>query len=270
MSRACVRLSPPPNKMTINFPRRAVWDLESGRERFVLPFRGTIPHGMAFSADSRFFALGDLKREGLVALWECKAWGASAADRKPFMYLTNGFEAGSLAFSPDGRILAVAGLSFPPVDPIEPSGATNRLAFWEFGSWKKLNPLPEAGVGRTEWEAAGTVALSRDGRWLATGHRDGWVRLWDLQRQQLLKMLKLQDTSGWSVDVHFSPDDRWLAAHAISGAKVVLFDLADPERPPIPLIRDEPSGVLQLEFAPDNRTLVTGHVNGEVRFWNLA
>jgi len=132
-----------------------------------------------------------------------------------------------------------------------------------------LNLLPEAGLGRTEWAAAGTVAFSHDGRWLATGHRDGWVRLWDFKQKRLLKTFKLHDTDGWSVNIRFSADDRWLASHVISGSNVVLVDLTDLARPPVTLIRDEPSSVFKLEFAPDNRTLVTGHGNGEVKFWNL-
>jgi WD40 repeat protein len=93
------------------------------------------------------------------------------------------------------------------------------------------------------------------------------VRVWDFKQQQLLQEFKEHDAGLWSVDVRFSPDNRWLASYVHANSKVVLTDLV--QRRHVLLTRNEPSGVYWAEFAPDNKTLVTGHANGAFKFWNL-
>jgi WD40 repeat protein len=176
-----------------------------------------------------------------------------------------------LCFSPDDKILAAAGLSFPPHDPKVPSGATNRLAFWEIASGKRLNLLPQAGMGSTEWGAAGSVEFSRDGRLLAVGSRDGWVRLYDFKQQRLLKELQRYfDVSHWGVIVRFSPDSRWLASFHMGQATVDLWDLADPLHPkPEFLSQEETAGLHWATFSSDNKSLITADNGGLIKFWNL-
>src|SRR2546426_430335 len=170
----------------------------------------------------------DLEKEGVIGIWNTAVWETASSRVEPLAYVTNGFEAGSISFSRDGKILAAAGLEFVSDYP---SGATNRLAFWEVGSWKKLNVLPEAGAGLTERAGAASVAFSNDGRLLAIGHRDGWVRLWDFRQQRLVKEFKAHENINFGgAVVRFSGDDRWLASVSMGGQSVVLIDIADLER----------------------------------------
>jgi len=66
-----------------------------------------------------------------VRLWDTSNFGCIGI-------LTNRFEAGALAFNPDGKTLAVAGLTLNPLQE------TNRLTFWDLGSRQELRILPEA------------------------------------------------------------------------------------------------------------------------------
>jgi eukaryotic-like serine/threonine-protein kinase len=252
------------------FQTATVWDIASGRHKFDLVSKVKHPQSQAFSPNGRLFAMASVEKEGLVGLWDASAWGDSTSRFQPFAYLTNGFESASLAFSPDGKMLAAAGLCFPPNTPKEPSLATNRLVFWEVGSWKRLDFLSQAGAGATEWAAAASVAFSSNGRLVAVGSRDGWVRLWDCKQQRLLKEVKAHENFGFGVQVTFSSDSRWLASFGSFGTSLALFDLANVEHAQaVPLSLEESAGILSAMFALDSKTLITANSDGLIKFWNL-
>jgi WD40 repeat protein len=249
------------------FPAAKVWDLPSRAPgKFYLAYKNRQPVELAFSPQGNLFALGDVEKEGVTGLWNTAAWDTASGRVEPFRYLTNGFEAGSLRFSPDGKILAAAGLEFVSDDP---SHATNRLAFWEVRSWQRLDLLPGTGAGTNEWAAAATVDFSNDGRLLAIGYRDGWVRLWDLKQQRLVMQSKAHHNFGFGgAVVRFSGDNRWLVSIMKARQGMALFDLTDPKRTDAVLSRSDPGTIWWATFAPDNKSLVTGE-NELVKFWNL-
>jgi sugar lactone lactonase YvrE len=136
---------------------------------------------VAFAPDGKTLALGGgvgrRVRAPAIHLWDAAggdelrhfedpAWSAAAA-RQPTA--TRMF--GGLAFSPDGRSLAVA--------------ASSRLMLWEVATGKErclLGLLPAVyhareGLG----DPASALAFAPDGRTLAVACADGAVRVWDLE-----------------------------------------------------------------------------------------
>src|SRR5260370_20291262 len=71
-----------------------------------------------------------------------------------------------------------------------------------------------------------SAVFSLDGRWIATGSHDGWVRVWDATTGQARFSLRAhKDHVGW---VAFSPDGRRLAT-ASWDKTAGLWDF-DPQR----------------------------------------
>jgi WD40 repeat protein/serine/threonine protein kinase len=245
-----------------------VWDLASRQQRFYLVHKDRQPLPPVFSPDGKLFVIGGEGSNRVVSVWEKALWDNATGPLKPMVSFTNEFEVGSINFSPDGKIMAMAGMAF---DPERRSDATNRLAFREVGSWRKLRILDGAGAGATDKAGAATVAFSNDGSLLAVGYRDGWVRLWDFKHQRLIKELKVDDDDHFGMGVSFSPNGRWLASVSVGGpARVVFFDLTDLKHIRLALTTKAHAGnSWSAIFTPDSRSLVTSGGDGLIKFWNL-
>ena len=108
----------------------------------------------------------------------------------------------ALAWSPDGKVLAVAaGENVHLVDAL----TLQELRLLPVGAW------------------AVSLDYSPDGALLALAAKDGIVQLWDAATGQLRCKLEAHHPSGKSVD--FSPDGRWLASTG-SDAYVRLWDVS--------------------------------------------
>jgi WD40 repeat protein len=247
-----------------------VWDLHSSeqkRPRFHLQLGHRIALPPAFSSDGRHLALGVVDPGWTVHIWDTTLWDNAVGMVPPSASFTNDFDAGSICFTPDGKILALAGLHFPDV-PLGP--ATHHLAFREVGSWKKVHLLEGPGVRDMEERTASTVGFSNDGRLLAVGYEDGSIRLWDRRKQRLLHKFNEHDDKNFGIAVSFSSDGRWLASVAIGNAQLRLFDLSDLVHPRVVLRENAHQGnTWSAIFTPDNRTLVTSGGDGLIKFWNL-
>jgi hypothetical protein len=112
------------------------------------------------------------------------------------------------------------------------------------------------------------VALSPDGRWLATGGRDRTVKVWQLSRESSRPTLvkTLPELGGSVNQVAFAPDGLTLAA-ASDDHTVRLWNVADWAAKPF--VARHPGPVWSLAFHPGSTLLATA-CEGAVTFWNAA
>lgn len=92
--------------------------------------------------------------------------------------------------------------------------------------------------------------ISADGRILASASEDKTIKIWDVAGERLLRTLQHDDQVEW---IAFSPDAKWLAAHA--GKMVKIWDSATGS-----LVRTvDPGGRSNSgAFSPDGKLLAVG------------
>jgi WD40 repeat protein len=112
---------------------------------------------VAFSPNGDILASGDI--DGTVVLWDARNQHPHGTPLKSHIGLVN-----SVAFSPDGRTLAIG------------SGDHGTVALWNVQSQSRIGTLL---TGNGNAVPVFSVAFSPDGRYLAAGGFDGTIRVWE-------------------------------------------------------------------------------------------
>ena len=200
-------------------------------------------------------------------------------------------EVNSVAFSPDGTILASSGswdneIKLWDVNARESfatlrghTGGVSSVAFSSpdggtlaSGSWDSTIKLWDGKTGgpiatlEEHTDGVVSVSFSPGGDTLASGSRDGEVKLWDVRTREVIGTLG--GHTGEVTSVSFSPDGALLASAGGWGDPTVqLWDVA--AREPIANLEGHLSEVTTVAFSPDGATLASGARDRTVRLWDV-
>jgi WD40 repeat protein/serine/threonine protein kinase len=224
-----------------------LWDARTGKALQIrnihTPGRGL--QGLAFSPDGQRLAFGgggSRERGWTARVWDTRKW----QDVPPSPLATEN-TVRSVAFSPDGRLLAAG------------CYAQGAVTIWEAGTGKPLLKLPN------QWVTMG-VAFSPDSRSLALASNTGTVGVWDLRTGKEVVRPPLRHGAA-ATSVVFSPDGQRLASGSWDQT-VRVWDTTTWK--PVLVLTDPTGRVQSVAFSPDGTRLAWGSTDSTVKVWDEA
>ncbi len=228
-----------------------VWDAR-GERALRRPFRfdpaaaaGDGPHSPAENAAKAVAVTSDNSRfatspgPGRVTLWRASDQAVLGELRGPLSVID------SLAFSHDGRLLTA-------------TGDSRNTVVWNVATRKVVRVIGPAGEGGSL-----AVAISPDGRHLATAGVDGVLRVYDLRSGRAVG--RGQVSNSW-LDLDFSPDGTRVAAASLGGDLMVW----KVETQTVEHLLQHSEGFLTIRFSPDGETFAAGDLAGNAQLWETS
>jgi WD40 repeat protein len=204
--------------------------------------------GAAFSPDGKYVLTSDADGALRVRTWDTEhGVGATTQTLRVGTSLL-----WNPVFSSDGRRIAVVG--------------GEGLWVWDWGQVLAGGAQPV--LLRRSIDSVSRrskIALSSDGRRVASGNDDGTVRIWNAAGDDRPTVLGGHD--GQVFGVAFSRDGKWLAGGGEDGT-IRLWNLADGGSPVV--LRGHEGAVDAVAFSPDGLHLASAGADGTVRVWALA
>ncbi|MFE5795161.1 WD40 repeat domain-containing protein [Streptomyces sp. NPDC056503] len=272
-----------------------LWDARTGRSRLTATGDAEGVSAVAISPDGATLATGGLN--GVVRLWDT----GTGKPREPVIDQGWGKVLDEIVFSPDGTMIATAGIALPL------PGVRDAVRVWDARTGKPRRTLAGSDIARSVafspdsrtlavvsgtvsgdpaaddttrvrlWDMrtgedtvlpgtvnAGSVAFGPDGTVLATSSLEGTVHLWNTRSHDLAATFY---AASEQVSLAFSPDGGTLATGSASDGTARLWDVRSTRARATLTGADEDLSVWSTAFSPDGGTLATGSENG-VRLWD--
>ncbi|MBL7184948.1 MAG: WD40 repeat domain-containing protein [Phycisphaerae bacterium] len=203
---------------------------------------------IAFNPDGTILALGD----GGSSDTTIRLWDVAAQKEVGVIHLPTRSEVTSVAFSPDGNILASS------------TWLDNPIRLWDVQTQKQIGALPQSG------DQGRYLTFSPDGTLLLSGgsRGDEAIRLWDSASQnQVGNLVGHLDAI---YDLAFSPDGTILAsAGGWEDKAIYLWDFQTREQ--VGVLGGHSAHVGSIDFSPDGTLLAsTAYWENTIYLWDVV
>jgi WD40 repeat protein/serine/threonine protein kinase len=224
-----------------------IWDVGTGREVLNLRSHRNAVLSVTFGLDGRLYSGGD---DRTVLVWDGRPW-RDGESKQEFLTLTGHDETvTSLAYSPDGQLLAS-------------TDCAGQIRLWTLWTGREPRTL------RTGAGAVYGVAFSPDGRLLAAVGDEGLAKVWVVSNGKVAHDLNLTEDANFMC-VALSPDGRLLAAAGWGLESAVLIWELEAGRQ-FRLLKGHDVAPNAVAFQPsDGHYLVSGGEDGSVRVWDVS
>ncbi len=255
------------------------WDMTNnkGDHRTIQQNRNTILRAMAISSNDKWLAVG---AESYIQLLDLNS------TRSPVILRAHSDDIWAVAFTNDGKYIISA-------------GADSSLYKWDIGTQSStliaktpsnikgiaVSPddsyilvgteggklikmmlqgeAPEEIIDEDPQNPIYAVAISHDGKVIASGDLSGTVYLYDALSPEKTKLQTLSGHDARINDLKFSPNDNRLASASYDG-RIQLWDTKNYNESPI-VLDDHTSWVWSMAFSPDSKYLISGCIDRLIR-----
>ena len=222
--------------------RLSVWDTATWKPKYQLTAGQGKINTVVYSPDGKYIATGGV--DSVARVWD------SASGKQVYNF-------------PDGNKTGVETLSFSVDSTVLFSGGDDDLTIyaWQLANgqlaYKLSLPNPD---NRTIYG----LAVSPDGRLLASSGDDRLVRIWNLQTKD---MMEIPGHVDWVWGVVFTPDSKTL----ISASSDRTIRLWDTQYGRSQMILTGPANqVFSISLSPNGRYLAGGSADNMVRIWDIS